>query len=114
MLPAICLENHCNAGQYHRQRKPLPHADDFRDTKDAGVRLAEVFGDEAETAVADEEYAGNRSPRAGFARKNPQDDEQQQSFQPGLVELRWVARLQIHGLGKNHRPWQRGVADASP
>src|SRR5690554_792484 len=42
---------------------------------------------EAETAVAEQEQAGNRCPRARPAREPPEDDEQRDALQCELVEL---------------------------
>ena len=55
-------DDHGDADQDHRQRQPLPHADRVGLPENAVIRLAEKFGDEAECAVADQEYAGYRCP----------------------------------------------------
>lgn len=54
-------DQHRHAGRDHRQGQPLAHADRVAETEDAGVRLAEEFGDEAHRAVADEEDRRHRS-----------------------------------------------------
>ena len=54
-------DQHHHAGCDHRQGEPLAHADRVAEAEDAGVRLAEEFGDEAHRAVADEEQRQHRS-----------------------------------------------------
>ena len=58
-----------DADHDHRQRQPLPHADHFREAEDAVVGRAEILGDKAQTAVADQKSAGNGAarPRAAGA-----------------------------------------------
>ena len=54
---AFVLVQHRDPDQDHRQRQPLAHADHIGLSEDAVVWFAEELGDEAETAVTDQEYA---------------------------------------------------------
>src|SRR3546814_850634 len=64
-----------------------------------------------EPPVQQLEQAGHRVARAWLARVPPQDAEHRQAFQPGLVELRGVARKRIQRAGFELRA-QRGRGEA--
>ena len=78
------------------------------------VRLAEKFGDEAASAVADQENRRHLATLPRSTGKKPQNRKQQQAFEADVIELRRMARLQVAGLRKDHGPGQAGVGDASP
>ena len=65
MALRIGADQQDDPGQHHGQGQPLPHADDFRQPEDTRIRRPEVFGDETQAAIADQENAGDRAARAG-------------------------------------------------
>jgi hypothetical protein len=82
----------CRAGPRSRSRcrpapSPLAHAHAERQQAEEAVGLAEVFGDEAEGAVADQEGARHLADAPRLARIEPQQHEQQHAFERELVQL---------------------------
>jgi len=66
---------HADAEQDHRQAQELAHRQVEGQQAEEAVRLAAVFGDETERAVADKEYRRGRCQRALLACVEPQDQE---------------------------------------
>jgi len=78
------------------------------------IRLTKKLVNEARNSDAECEYAGQQAgaiARAGFPEQQHHDDQQRQPFQPGLIELAWMA-WQFIGGGEHHRP--RHVGHPAP
>jgi hypothetical protein len=98
-----------NAADDHRHAQPLAHAHAEGQHAEEVVGLAEVLGDEAQHAVADEEHAGHLPRLRSLRAYSHSSDEQQQPFQQELVDLRGVARQHRAALRKHHAPGQVGA-----
>ncbi len=101
-------------GDDHRHAEPLAHAHAERQDAEERVRLAEIFGDEAEAPVSHEERRRHLTLPALAPRIQPQQHEQQQPFHQELVHLRRMARQHRAALREHHAPGQRRVAEPSP
>src|SRR5258707_2460149 len=100
--------------QHEGQREDLSHGEAEGEEAEECIRLAKELRNDAGNAVADEEDAAQRArPLAdpGQALQPFYDDEQDDPFKDGLVELAWVAR-QRAAIRKDHPPGD--VGDAAP
>src|SRR5260221_1062620 len=83
--------------QQEGQREELSHGEAEGEEAEERVRLAKQLGDDASDAVTDQEDAAQRArPLAnpGEALQPIDDEEQDDPFEGGLVELAGMARLQ--------------------
>ena len=107
-LPEGCAlpvgdRQHRQAGQDHRQRQQLPHRHPVEEqVAEVRVRHAHELDREAEHAVADQEQAGRRPAEPRLRGEPPQDEEQHQAFERGLVQLRGVQRHAVDDHGPGH------------
>ncbi len=67
------------------------------------VRLAKIFDDDSENRVANEKESGQNAVWLPRARAHePQNGEQDDPFEKGLIKLRWMARCQNGTQGRRH------------
>src|SRR5262245_50735808 len=71
--------------QHHRQTQPLPHAEVHGQKAEESIGLAEVFDDEAQQAVEENEGRSDLAARTLLAAVDPQQREEQQPFERELV-----------------------------
>lgn len=101
LTPRIAQQ--AETGEKQRQAENLPHGQPAA-VEVAHLRVwhAEEFHRDAGKRVPDGEQTGHRAQGAGLAGIRPEYKKEQQSFQPGFIELGGVARQFPRARGK---PW---------
>src|ERR1700759_5473030 len=102
--------NNDRAHNYHRDRQQRTHGDAAPEKAELRVGFAEMLAGDAGQAIKRDETAEDQARpfQRAEADHHRQNDKQQNTFEPGLVELAWMAR-QRAAVRKDHRPGQGGI-----
>ena len=99
---ASSTEHEPQARRKQRKAEHLSHSQPAAEkVADLSIGHAEEFHEHAAQRIQHGEKAGHGSARAGLRRVYPKDEEGEQTFKTGLVELGRVTR-QRSGMRENH------------